>query len=117
MFPVKIIMGRVRPADSPDDNLSFNPFTFKDNSFPSGHTTLAFALATSFGREIKGKWDDALFYSLASVTAYARMHDDRHWFSDVVFGAGLGILSARFIHRREAKILMGKSVLGASFGF
>lgn len=117
VFPLKFIIGRVRPADSPDNNLSFHPVTFKDNSFPSGHTTLAFALATSFSREIDGRWDDAAFYSLASLTAYARMHDDRHWFSDVVFGAGLGILSARFIHRREAKILMGKRGLGVSLAF
>ncbi len=114
---LKVIVGRVRPADSPDNNLSFHPFTFKDNSFPSGHTTIAFALATSFSREIKGKWDDAAFFTLASLTAYARMHDDRHWFSDVVFGAGVGILSARFIHRREAKILLGKNILGVSLDF
>jgi membrane-associated phospholipid phosphatase len=114
---LKVIVGRDRPAKSPDNNLSFHPFSFKDNSFPSGHTAIAFALATSFSREIHGKWDDAAFFSLASLTAYARMHDDRHWFSDVVFGAGVGILSARFIHRREAKLLLGKKVLGASLDF
>ncbi len=114
---LKVIIGRKRPADSPDNNLSFHPFRFKDNAFPSGHTAVAFALATSFSREIKGKWDDVAFFSLASLTAYARMHDDRHWFSDVVFGAGVGILSARFVHRREAKLLLGKKVLGMSLDF
>lgn len=114
---LKVIIGRNRPANSPDNNLSFHPFRFKDNSFPSGHTALAFALATSFSREIRGKWDDAAFFSLASLTAYARMHDDRHWFSDVVFGAGVGVLSARFVHRREAKLLLGKNVLGLQLDF
>lgn len=114
---LKVMIGRERPADSPDNNHSFHLFRFKDNSFPSGHTAVAFALATSFSREIKGKWDDAAFFALASLTGYARMHDDRHWFSDVVFGAGVGILSARFIHRREAKLLLGKSTLGASLDF
>jgi membrane-associated phospholipid phosphatase len=45
------------------------------------------------------------------------MHDNKHWMSDVVFGAGLGILSTRFIHRREAKLLLGKNVMGASLEF
>ena len=114
---LKSIIGRERPAG--DNAFKFHPFNFKDktNSFPSGHTTLAFAVASSFAREIKGNWDDVGFYSLATLTAYARMHDDRHWMSDVVFGAGIGILSARFIHRRDAKLLLGKNVIGASLGF
>ena len=114
---LKVMVGRQRPSISPNDRLSFHPFTFKDNAFPSGHTAVAFALATSFSREWKGKWNDVAFFSLASLTAYSRMHDDRHWFSDVVFGAGLGVLSARFVHRREAKLLLGKNVVGMSLEF
>jgi len=115
---LKSLIGRERPFLH-DDPFKFHPFNLHDstNSFPSGHTTVAFALATSFAREIKGTWDDVLFYAMATTTAYARMHDNRHWMSDVVFGAGVGILSTRFIHRREAKLLMGKSVLGASVDF
>ena len=114
---LKAIIGRERPGA--DNAFKFHPFNIADktNSFPSGHTTLAFAVATSFSREIGGHWDDVAFYSLATVTAYARMHDNRHWMSDVVFGAGVGILSARFIHRREAKLLLGKNVVGASLTF
>ncbi len=114
---LKAIVGRERPAA--DNAFKFHPFTTNNkwSSFPSGHTTLAFSVATSFAREIDGSWDDVAFYSLATITAYARMHDDRHWMSDVVFGAGVGILSARFIHRREAKLLLGKNLVGASLGF
>jgi membrane-associated phospholipid phosphatase len=117
-FALKFLVGRERPPVS-DNAFKFHPINFKDstNSFPSGHATVAFALATSFAREIKGTWDDVLFYTMATTTAYARMHDNRHWLSDVVFGAGVGILSTRFIHRREAKLLVGKSVLGASLEF
>lgn len=114
---LKVAVGRERPSTSPDNNTSFKPFNFKDNSFPSGHTTVAFALATSFAREIDGEWDDVAFFSLATLTAYSRMHDNRHWFSDVVFGAGIGILSARFVHRREAKILLGRNILGMALEF
>ena len=118
VFVLKSLIGRERPPVS-DDPFKFHPINFHDdtNSFPSGHTTIAFALATSFAREIKGTWDDVLFYTLATTTAYARMHDNKHWASDVVFGAGVGILSTRFIHRREAKLLLGKHVIGASLEF
>ncbi len=114
---LKTIVGRERPGT--DNAFKFHPFNVKDktNSFPSGHTVVSFALATSFAREIKGTWDDLFFYSLATLTAYARMHDDRHWMSDVVFGAGMGILSARFVHRRESKILIKPKGLGLSLEF
>ena len=113
---LKVMIGRRRPSDT-EDNLTFEPVSFHDNAFPSGHSAVAFALATSFSREMKGRWNDVLFFSLASLTAYSRMHDNRHWFSDVVFGAGIGVLSARFVHRREAKLLVGKSSVGLSLEF
>lgn len=42
---LKSAIGWRRPNSSPDNPFRFTPFTFKDNSFPSGHTTVAFALA------------------------------------------------------------------------
>jgi membrane-associated phospholipid phosphatase len=114
---LKSMIGRERPADSPDSPFAFHPFKISDNSFPSGHSAVAFALATSLAREIEGQWDDAAFFTLATLTAYSRMHDDRHWASDVVFGAGIGILSARFVHRREAKLAVKRGMVGLSFSF
>lgn len=114
---LKSLIGRKRPTNSPDDPFTFRAFTFTDNSFPSGHTAVTFALATSVAREIRGNWDDLALFSLAAVTGYARMHDDRHWLSDVIFGAGIGILSARVVHRREAKLLIAPGTLGANLTF
>lgn len=114
---LKAVLGRDRPADSSDDPYQFHLFRFKDNSFPSGHTAVAFALATSLARETPDKWTDAAFFTVATVTAYARMHDDRHWASDVVFGAGIGILSARFVHRFQAKLAVSGSSAGVSLAF
>jgi membrane-associated phospholipid phosphatase len=116
---LKFGVGRVRPNASPDDQLKFHPVTIKDNSWPSGHTTVAFALATSFARETHNKIFDVAFFSLASLTAYSRLHDNKHWTSDVVSGAGLGILAARFVHRREARILLQAMPggVGGSFEF
>lgn len=93
---LKALVGRIRPEENlgPD---GFRPFRIKDSSFPSGHTTLAFSLATSFARATPDHLSDALFYALATSTGFARMNNDRHWFSDVVAGAIIGTLSARLI--------------------
>jgi membrane-associated phospholipid phosphatase len=96
---LKSAIGRRRPDVAPNTPFTFRPFAFKGNSFPSGHTTIAFALATSLATETKGKWSDLLFFSGASLTGFSRINDDRHWLSDVVFGAAVGIVSARVVHR------------------
>ena len=48
------------------------------------------------------RWVGVLSYASATMTAYARMHDDRHWLSDVVVGAGVGSVTAAAIHRWHA---------------
>ena len=114
---LKTLVGRDRPNLSPDDPYSIHPFRFKDNSFPSGHTAVAFALATSFARETKDQWTDVAFFTAAATTAYARMHDNKHWASDVVFGAGIGILAARFVHRFQAKLAVAPGSVGLNLAF
>lgn len=114
---LKNAVGRERPHSSPEDPYRFHLFQFKDNAFPSGHTAVAFALATSLARETPDQWTDVGFFTLATLTAYARMHDDKHWASDVIFGAGVGILSARFIHRLHARIAVSRGMVGASIDF
>jgi membrane-associated phospholipid phosphatase len=114
---LKSITGRDRPVNSIDDPYSFHLFRIGDNSLPSGHATVAFALATSFARETPDKWTDLGFFTLATLTAYSRMHDDKHWASDVVLGAGVGILSARFVHRFQARVAVAPGGFGMSLAF
>lgn len=114
---LKAIAGRDRPLNSVDDPYSFHMFRLRDNSLPSGHTAVAFALATSLARETPDIWTDLGFFTLATMTAYARMHDDKHWASDVVLGAGIGILSARFVHRIQAKLAVAPGGVGMSLAF
>ena len=114
---LKSIAGRERPLNSINDPYDFKLFRIKDASFPSGHSTVAFALATSFARETPDLWTDAGFFTLATLTAYARMHDDKHWASDVVFGAGIGILSARFVHRFQARVAVSPGGFAMSLPF
>jgi membrane-associated phospholipid phosphatase len=114
---IKSSIGRQRPFQSPDDPYSFRAFKLKDNALPSGHTAVAFAVATSFAMETKDHWSDAAFFGLAGVTVFARMHYDKHWASDTVVGAGLGILSARFVHRHDRSLVVGPGVVAMSFAF
>lgn len=113
----KSIIGRQRPDVSGSNAYEFQPFRIHDIAFPSGHAAVAFALATSLARETKDKWTDAAFFAAASLTAYSRMHDDKHWASDVIVGAGIGILSARFVHRFGAKVAVAPNGLGMSLTF
>lgn len=69
----------------------------KNNSFPSGHTATAFMAATIMHREY-GLTRSPLYsiggYTIATATAFSRQLNNRHWLSDVLAGAGIGILSA-----------------------
>ncbi len=66
------------------------------NSFPSGHTANAFMGATILAKEYSGKSPLIAIggYSVATATGVFRILNNRHWASDVLVGAGIGILSA-----------------------
>ena len=91
---LKLAVGRVRPADWAQEPDHFQPFSEHD-SFPSGHATLSFATATALDRETSARWLPWVVYPLAGLVGWSRVHDDRHWTSDVVAGAALGYWTAR----------------------
>lgn len=78
----------------------FRPDSTAHNSFPSGHTATAFAgaafLAAEYGQT--SPWYAIAGYSVAGATGLLRVYNNRHWFSDVVAGAGVGILSTRLAY-------------------
>lgn len=65
------------------------------HSFPSGHTATAFMTATMLAKEYghKSPWIGVGAYTVASATGLMRMANNKHWLSDVMTGAGIGILS------------------------
>lgn len=67
------------------------------NSFPSGHAAIAFMGAEFLRQEYKdvSPWYGITGYTVAVGTGLLRVYNDRHWFGDVVAGAGFGILSTK----------------------
>lgn len=91
---VKTAVGRARPFQTPGDQDVMHPFSGY-TSFPSGHTALAFGLASAIDAETKARWVPFVVYPLAAAVGWSRLRDDKHWMSDVVAGAGLGTWTAR----------------------
>ena len=78
------------------------------SSFPSGHTTLAFAAATVYAMEYRDKpLVHVIAYSAASLVGMSRITENRHWATDVLTGAALGYLCGRQVvnnYHRFAKL-------------
>jgi membrane-associated phospholipid phosphatase len=95
---LKYAFGRTRP-NTARTSFDFHPFSGA-SSLPSGHTAVAFALATAVADRTHDGWSDYVLYGAASLTALSRINDNRHWASDVLVGALVGHLSARWVTRR-----------------
>lgn len=82
------------------------------SSFPSGHTTVAFAAATVFAMEYKNQpLIPIISYSAATLIGLSRLTENKHWPTDILFGAALGFLSGKQVvnnYHRFAKIKEAK---------
>jgi hypothetical protein len=95
----------------------FYHFLKKDNSsfesFPSGHTTVAFAAATVFALEYREyRVVPIIAYSAATAIGLSRIVQNQHWISDVLVGAALGFLCGRQVvnnYHRYSKIQLEKA--------
>ena len=88
---MKRAFGRERPNGSCCD------------SFPSGHTSHSFTMA-SIANELYGKNIGLISYGLATLVAVSRMNDNKHYLSDVIFGAGLGTAVGRAFSKNYQKL-------------
>ncbi len=114
---VKYSVGRVRPYGE-EGKRAFRPFTFKTahTSFPSGHTTSAFSVASVFAARYDSPWVGIAAYGAASATAIQRIYSDKHWASDVFWGAVLGTVTGRAVLRRSDGCSVKSAYLIPVFG-
>ena len=97
----KYAVGRVRPVAA-TSTYEFKPFS-RNQSFPSGHATQAFAVATAIAENYPSWWVQTLCYGSAGLVGYARIEQNAHYTSDVVAGALLGWSVARtIVHRHNS---------------
>lgn len=70
------------------------------NSFPSGHTAVAFMGAEFLWQEYKdvSPWIGVGGYIVATATGGLRLYNNKHWVGDIAFGAGIGILSTKLAY-------------------
>ncbi|MEX2178925.1 MAG: phosphatase PAP2 family protein [Gemmatimonadaceae bacterium] len=117
---LKATLGRARPHVSPDTNpgdfrflkgLSHDGY----QAFPSAHATIAFSVASAVTAETSEWWPRSgwiigpALYGGATLVGLSRMYEHKHWASDVVMGAAIGVFSGlktvRFNHTREGNRL------------
>jgi membrane-associated phospholipid phosphatase len=109
-FIVKGIAGRARPlVDSTraDDFALLRGFGRDDlyRSFPSGHTTVAFAFATALATRLSHRgdasaaWAGPAAFTLATFTGVSRIFYHDHWFTDCLTGAAIGTVSGLAVAR------------------
>ncbi len=112
---IKGAVGRARPYVTGDTNPRDFEFLrgFKGSpwqSFPSGHSTVSFAVAAAMTSETSAWWPKRrwvigpVLFGAATLVGASRMYDDKHWASDVVMGAAIGtfagLKTVRFNHTR-----------------
>ena len=109
---IKRVVGRARPFLNQGTH-SFDPFSDKEHeSFPSGHSTNAFALATAIANHYTSTPARVLLYSVASGVAFSRMNDNVHWASDVVAGALIGRAVAKGMTFRHTRVTLSLDFRG-----
>jgi len=91
VYGLKWMTGRARPSTT-EEAYFFHPFSARSgyHSFPSGHSSSAFAVATVIAEQSEEFVVDFIAYSLSTLAALSRIHDKKHWASDVFIGSVIG---------------------------
>ncbi len=113
-YGIKSTVGRFRPYEQ-NGSHRFAPFS-GNSSFPSGHTTAAFAIMTPWVLYYPHPVTYGLF-ALSTGTAIARVVREKHWATDVLAGGTLGFFTAYYLtrrHQNENKRFTITPILGAN---
>lgn len=116
----KLLFGRARPyldATDPHDFGFLRGTRYDYQSFPSGHTGAAFAVAAALTAEAGERrpddqwWIGTALYSAATLTGISRMYNNEHWASDIAAAAAIGTFAGwkvvRYTHTHESNEVDG----------
>jgi len=101
---VKYLTHKHRPGHAYGNDVSWNGpgLSHADLSFPSGHSTCSFAVATVVALEYgDNSLVPPLAYCAATLAALSRVNDNAHWMSDIILGSAIGHFTARAIVSRH----------------
>lgn len=101
---IKLVVGRSRPR-AHAGVANFQPFSDTNSSFPSGHTTEAFTLASVIAEHYDQRWVQYGAYTLAGLVGMARSYHGAHFASDILAGAMIGTLVGQSVvaHNRTLR--------------
>lgn len=94
---------RVSERTRPEESTGTYDYGKGGASYPSGHTTQAFAIASVIASHYESRWVKTAAYGLAGLVGWARIETDVHYVSDVVAGALIGTLVGRTVVRLNKK--------------
>jgi len=121
---IKFLTHRHRPSASDSPYIWDGPsFSTHNIAFPSGHASVAFSWATVLAEEFKDKPVIGIVsYALAACTSFARVYNNKHWFSDVFVGAVLSHFITKKIVALHAEndnndLTINPSLRGISISF
>jgi hypothetical protein len=101
-YAVAVVAGRSRPyALEGAHEFDFWQFDNASQSFPSGHTVVAFSVATVMASRLDHWAASVLLYGAAAGVSLGRMYQDFHWASDIFLGAVIGYSAGKFVQHRE----------------
>lgn len=92
----KLLVDRARPSDG-RGAASFGSVSRSSSSFPSNHSTVAWAVVTPYAKYYDAPW----LYGLAALTSTGRVLSNEHWASDVVGGAAIGYFLGDYFYRHS----------------
>ena len=120
----KLILGRSRPYMNKGSK-DFNFFSFSDNkdfrSMPSVHTSSAFAMITVITTQYNYWWVKVPSYGFLTGVVFQRIHDHKHWVSDVIIGGLIGysvakILLEKYDRKNTASLFLHPFISTNRFG-
>lgn len=105
-YTLKAVVQRPRPTGNPKSiGIGFD--ISQDDSFPSGHSTIAWSLAPVVAAYYPdSKWSKPLAYTLATLVSFSRVAQQKHWKSDVFAGAMIGYSTAQLCLKDQSRITL-----------